>query len=115
MEMWSGSRDYDEWLGVPETAALLRKELKRSFPYLKCTVKVEHRWHGWIRVRATGAFDPTLVSFLDGFQLLRFDSTTDLRNHHINTVQIGGSSLRIINDVTSIRVEWMPEAAGRRC
>ena len=108
MKMKRGSRDYDQWLDVPETAAILRKELKVAFPAVKCTVKVEHRWYGWLRVRAFGADDPALQRFLDQFCLVRVDGMTDQHDHYINTVQIDGRPVRIVNDVTSINIEWVP-------
>lgn len=113
MEMWQGARNYDEWLDVPETAAVLRRELKRTFPALRCTVKVQHRWRGSLRVRATGTVDPALPAFLDQFRLLRFDGMTDLSFHHINTVPIDGQAVRIINGVRGIDIEWVPRHVPR--
>jgi hypothetical protein len=108
MDRWTGPNSTARWLDVPDVAAVLRKELKRAFPELKCTVKVVHRWHGWIRVRAAGVVDAELSKFLDQYELLRFDGMTDQSDHYTNSVQIDGEVVQIVNSVRSLKVEWIP-------
>jgi hypothetical protein len=107
---WQGPSPDLAFLDAPETAALLRAELRRHFPGLRCTVRVTHRWHGWIRVRVTGPRTPLIKAQLDdlcaNLTLLRFDSVTDDRCHHQIEIAHGEDTVRVTNSVRWIEVEW---------
>lgn len=109
-ERWRGPEHCDVYLDVPETAALLRAELRRHFPGLRATVAVTHKWHGWIRVRVKGQPHPDLQlqlsALVQNLTLMRFDSMTDEHWCHQVTLERAGFPVRVSNPVRSIDIEW---------
>lgn len=93
-------------MDVPEVAALLRCQLKAHYPQLRCTVRVTHRRHGWLRVRANGAHDAMLATFVRSFALLNYDGMTDESHHHIGLLDIDGTQISIANSVRWVELEW---------
>ena len=93
-------------MDVPEVAALLRRQLKTHYAHLRCTVRVTHRWHGWLRVRAKGSHDTTLEGFVRSFALLNRNWITDDSQHHVGLLDINGEPTRIGNSVRWVALEW---------
>jgi hypothetical protein len=98
-------------MAVPDAVALLRTELKRVFPNLRCTVRVTHRWHGYLRVRIRGVHSAQVAArlrgFLRNFELLRYESElTGDHWHHTVVLPRGGVPCRVSNDVRWVEVEW---------
>ncbi|RYP84220.1 hypothetical protein EKO23_16295 [Nocardioides guangzhouensis] len=96
----------DHHLSTKDTAALLRLELKRHFPHGRFSVRVEHEWHGWIRVRVTNAPPSLVEEFTRQLELLRYDTFDDDHWNHALTVEEAGKPCRMTNRVRSIKVEW---------
>ena len=96
----------DHTLSTKDTAALLRRELKRHFPFGRFTVRVEHEWHGWIRIRVAGVPVGLVSAFTGQLALLRYDSDDNDHWTYAMAVEDSGEPCFIRNYVRSIKVEW---------
>lgn len=105
------------WLSLKDTAAVLRADLRRHFPTLKCRVRLTNEFDGWLAVNVTGDITPddaarltavchnlTLQEFAQMFEEDFVPVMVELRR--------GSSAVFVCSDVAEILVEWT--ATGQR-